>query len=91
MLELRFTARFKKDYRKAKKQGRDLAKLHEALDILCQQSALPERMRDHSLAGNYVGLRECHIEPDWLLVYYVDDEQIVLTAVRTGSHSDLLK
>ncbi|MDO4289748.1 MAG: type II toxin-antitoxin system YafQ family toxin [Eggerthellaceae bacterium] len=90
MLKLEFTTKFKKDFKRVKKQGKDLAKLKVVLDLLCKQDKLPANLRDHSLEGNYKGHRELHVEPDWLLIYRVNDDALVLTAVRTGSHSDLL-
>lgn len=90
MLELRFTSKFKKDYKRLKRQGKDLAKLETALEMLVRGEALSESMRDHSLGGTYRGHRECHIEPDWLLIYRVDEGGLVLVAARTGSHSELL-
>lgn len=87
---LEYTAQFKKDYKLAKKRGRDMGKLEEALQCLCTGETLPEAMRDHQLVGNYRGHRECHIEPDWLLIYRIDGACLVLTAVRTGTHADLL-
>ena len=90
MLELKSTTRFKRDYKRIKKQGKDSAKLREVLNAIANQEALPERMHDHLLLGNYGGHRECHIEPDWLLIYLVDEGELILTAVRTGSHSELL-
>ena len=90
MLELRFTAKFKKDYKRIKKQGKDLSKLESTLETLMRGEALSEAMRDHSLGGAYRGHRECHIEPDWLLIYRVDEDRLLLTATRTGSHSELL-
>lgn len=90
MLEIKFTAKFKKDIKKAKKQGKDVFRLYEVLDALAHQNPLPEKMHDHLLSGNYGGHRECHIEPDWLLIYLINEGELVLTAVRTGSHSELL-
>ena len=90
MLELKSTTRFKRDYKRIKKQGKDSAKPREVLNAIANQEALPERMHDHLLLGNYGGHRECHIEPDWLLIYLVDEGELILTAVRTGSHSELL-
>ena len=90
MLELRFTAKFKKDFKRIKRQGKDLSKLERALEALMRQEVLPETMRDHSFGGAYRGHRECHIEPDWLLIYRIDEEGLVLVATRTGSHSELL-
>ncbi|WP_308622800.1 type II toxin-antitoxin system YafQ family toxin [uncultured Enorma sp.] len=90
MLELRFTAKFKKDYKRIKRQGKDLSKLERTLEALVRQEVLPEAMRDHSLGGTYRGHRECHIESDRLLLYRIDEEGLVLVATRTGSHSELL-
>ena len=90
MYQLKFTAKFKKDFKRIKRQGKDLSKLRAALELLMQGQPLPEAFRDHSLSGVYRGHRECHIEPDWLLIYRVDEESVVLTATRTGSHSELL-
>lgn len=90
MLELKFTAKLKKDFKMAKKQGRDMTKLRDVLELLSYRKSLPETMRDHLLSGNYHGHRECHIEPDWLLIYKIDEKELILTAVRVGSHSDLL-
>lgn len=89
MLNIFYTSQFKKDYKKAKKQGRDLEKLKKVLSILQVEQSLPESYRDHSLTGNYTGFRECHISPDWLLVYKIDNNQLILTLARLGSHSDL--
>ena len=88
-LKLVATTQFKKDYKKAKKRGLDLSELQAVLDKLCAEEQLEERHRDHSLAGNYIGFRECHIRPDWLLIYAIDKGQLILTASRTGTHSDL--
>lgn len=90
MLELRFTSKFKKDYKRLKRQGKNLAKLEVALEMLVRGEALSESMRDHSLGGTYRGHRECHIEPDWFLIYRIDAGRLVLVAARTGSHSELL-
>ena len=89
MMELRFTAKFKKDYKRIKRQGKDISKLESALEVLVRGEAVPEAMRDHSLGGTYRGHRECHIDPDWLLIYRVESDALTLTAVRTGSHADL--
>ncbi len=90
MLSLRFTAKFKKDYKRIKKQGKNLSKLEQALEMLVREETLPAAMHDHSLGGTYQGHRECHIEPDWLLIYRIEEDGLVLVATRTGSHSDLL-
>ena len=89
MYEIKYTSKFKKDYKRVKRQGRDLSKLENALMALQRGDALSERMRDHELGWNYKGHRECHLEPDWLLIYRVDGNELTLTATRTGSHSEL--
>lgn len=89
MLTLITTSQFRKDYKRAQKRGYDLSKLKEILDLLLTQQPLPERHRDHALTGNYIGFRECHIQPDWLLIYTVNHGELILTASRTGTHADL--
>ena len=71
------------------KQGRNLAKLAEIITILMAENGLPDRNRDHQLSGEYSGRRECHIEPDWLLIYKINKDQGILYLIRTGSHSEL--
>ena len=89
MLILRTTSKFRKDYKLAKKRGLDLGLLEEVIDQLLNEKPLDKKYRDHALTGNYIGFRECHIQPDWLLIYAVDQGQLVLTVARTGTHSDL--
>lgn len=89
MLDLAYTAKFKRDVRTQRKRGADLSKLDAAILSLRKGEALPPNMRDHALSGVYRGHRECHIQPDWLLIYRIDEDALILTAVRTGSHSDL--
>jgi len=91
MLKLEFTGQFKKDYKLAVKRGCNPSKLEEAITILCNEQPLPEIYRDHALVNsrNYAGMRECHIQPDWLLVYKVFQETLILKLIRTGTHSDL--
>ena len=72
-----------------KKRGKDLAKLEDVLSILASGRSLPDTARDHQLIGNYAGFRECHIEPDWLLIYRLDEAVLTLIATETGSHADL--
>lgn len=83
------TTQFKKDYKRVKKRGFDMTELQVVLDKLCAEESLDERYRDHALAGSYVGFRECHIRPDWLLVYAINEDRLILIASRTGTHSDL--
>ena len=87
--EIRFTNRFKKDIKLAKKQGKDLDKLFKIIEKLVQGKTLEAKYRDHSLTGDYKGTRECHIEPDWLLIYEIFEDVLVLSLQRVGSHSDL--
>lgn len=90
MLRLEFTVKFKRDYKRMKKRGADFTRLRSGLEMLQTREPLPSSMCDHDLTGPYKGHRECHIAPDWLLIYRIDDTALVLTAVRTGSHTDLL-
>lgn len=85
------TLQFKKDYRLAMKRGLQIALLDEAITLLAQGKELLRKYRDHALTGNWLGHRECHILPDWLLIYQIKDDVLVLTLARTGSHSDLLE
>ena len=89
MLQLKTTTQFRKDYKRMKKQGRDMNLLREVIEELLAENVLDRKYRDHALAGNYIGFRECHIQPDWLLIYSVNHGQLILTASRTGTHSDL--
>lgn len=89
--EVKFTNQFKKDLKLAKKQNKDLDKLFEVVNILADGGTLDVRYRDHDLSGNYKGARECHIEPDWLLVYEIREEVLVLMLYRLGTHSELFK
>ena len=89
--EVKFTSQFKRDLKLATKQNKDLTKLFLVINDLSDGKALDARYHDHELSGNYRGVRECHIEPDWLLVYEIHDEVLVLMLYRLGSHSDLFK
>ena len=89
MNEIFQTSQFKKDYKRAKKRGKDLEKLKHVVGLIFDGKPLDERHRDHALTGNWVGSRDCHIEPDWILIYRVEDESLYLE--RTGTHSDLFK
>ncbi len=89
--EVKFTTQFKKDLKLAQKQGKSVEKLFEVIELLANGEVLPTKCRDHDLTGNYKGCRECHIEPDWLLIYEVFEETVVLMLYRTGSHSELFK
>ena len=84
------TSQFKKDYKLAMKRNLNISLLKEVVALLSMGEKLPEKYRDHALTGNWVGHRECHILPDWLLIYRIENDILVLTLSRTGSHSDLL-
>lgn len=87
MLEVVYSSRFKRDLRQCAKRQLDLTKLQTVIDTLRAPATLPAQNRDHDLTGNYSGFRECHVSPDWLLIYRVDGNALLLA--RTGSHSDL--
>jgi len=89
MLKIRYQNRFKKDYKKMLKRGRDMRLLAQLVTLLCSGEPLPEKCRDHPLSGNYLGYRECHIQPDWLLIYKIDRHTLTLVLTRTGTHGDL--
>ena len=80
---------YRKDYVKVLKQGRNIDKLNYVINKLVNNEKLEEKYRDHRLIGKYLGCCECHIEPDWILIYRLESERIVLYLLRTGSHSDL--
>ncbi len=89
--QVKFTAAFKKSYKLMKKRGFNMEELDTVVDILRRGQALDDKYRDHSLAGNYTGFRECHIKPNWLLIYLIENNILTLTLVDTGTHSDLFK
>lgn len=89
MLQIEFTTQFKKDYQLTLKRGYNPQKLVEVISMLQREIILPPEYRDHKLQGQYSGYRECHIAPDWLLIYRVKQEVLTLVLSRTGSHSDL--
>ena len=88
-LTIKTTKRFDKDLKKLKKRKYDLKLLTKIINKLSDSEVLPEKYRDHYLTGDYKGFRECHIQPDWLLIYKIDKNILVLTLSRTGTHSDL--
>jgi mRNA interferase YafQ len=89
MLTLKATSQFRKDYKLAKKRGLDTSRLDEVIEKLLHETLLENHYCDHALTGKYRSFRECHIAPDWLLVYATNNKTLVLTVARTGSHSDL--
>lgn len=86
---VKVTTGFKKDYKRALRRGMNLALLEQVVALLAMGEPLPERHRDHALSGDWGDYRECHILPDWLLIYRIEGQMLVLTLARTGSHSDL--
>lgn len=90
MLKVKFTSAYKKSYKLMKKRGLNLSLLDDVVETLRQGKILEERYRDHELKGKLQGFRECHIQPDWLLIYLIENDILTLTLVDTGSHSDLL-
>ncbi|MCG2813426.1 MAG: type II toxin-antitoxin system YafQ family toxin [Thermodesulfovibrionales bacterium] len=89
MLNVKTTNKFEKDFELMIRQGKDIEKLKIIMRMLAREGSLDQRHRDHKLTGNYISNRECHVEPDWLLVYRVDIKEKTITFVRTGSHSGL--
>ncbi len=87
--QIEMSTRFKKDYKLAQKRGYDISLLKEVIGILASGEQLPEKYYDHPLSGDYKGCRECHILPDWLLIYRVEKDLLILGLTRTGTHSDL--
>jgi len=88
-LNIQYTTQFKKDYKRIKKQNKNLSKLRAVIEKLVEGQALEPKYRDHQLSGNWHGHRDCHIEPDWILIYKITDNDLYLE--RTGSHSELFK
>ena len=91
MLKLYTTGQFRKDYKRMKKRGCNIQLLEEVIDTFLEEKTLAAKHKDHALTGDYTGFRECHIQPDWLLIYCIDHGKLILTAARKGSHSDLFE
>ena len=89
MLKVRYSARFKKDFKLVQKRGCDTGLFEEIVSLICNEKPLPPKNNDHALSGNYSGFRECHIIPDWLLIYKVEKDILTLSLTRTGTHSEL--
>ncbi len=91
MLKIEYQGQFKKDFKLAVKRGCNIAELQKVILLLASEQPLPEKYRDHALvnSGVYKDVRECHIQPDWLLIYKVQKDCLILKLIRTGSHSDL--
>lgn len=90
-LDITWTSQFKKDYKLAMKRNLDIDLLDDIIRKLANREKLPDKNKDHALTGNWVGHRECHIQPNWLLIYRIEDDLLVLTLSRTGAHSDLFE
>ena len=89
MYKIRPSIKFQKDLKRVQKRGYDISLLTDVLNILANGEPLPAKYKDHNLSGNYKGCRECHISPDWLLIYEVANGELILYLIRTGTHSDL--
>lgn len=89
MYSVEYTNRFKKDIKRAIKRGYDLALIEKAIDLLQNTGKLPAQYEPHSLSGKYAGMHECHIKPDWLMVWEQNDDKLTLLFLATGTHSDL--
>ena len=87
--KLKPTKKFQKDLKRIEKRGYKMDLLTEVLVILANGETLPEKYKDHALKGNYAGYRECHIDPDWLLIYKIQKDLLILALTRTGTHADL--
>ena len=89
MYIVKFTTTYKKSYKLMKKRGLDLSLLDNVVDTLRQSKQLDTKYHDHALRGKFKGFRECHIKPDWLLVYLIENDILTLTLVDTGTHADI--
>ena len=89
MLTIKYESTFKKDFKRVVKRGYQISLMETVIDMLANEIPLPPKYKDHPLAGNYADCRECHITPDWLLIYRKNDRELILTLTRTGTHSDL--
>lgn len=88
---VKLTSQFRRDYKLAMKRGLEIELLDKTIVCLAEGAPMPEGNRDHALTGSWSGYRECHIRPDWLLIYRIENDELILTLTRTGSHSDLFE
>ena len=86
---LKATGKFKKNYKMMMRRGYDMSHINSVIDILRRGEKLDEKYKDHILSGEFLGYHECHIKPDWLLVYAINDDVLILTLIETGTHSDI--
>ncbi|MEM9103302.1 MAG: type II toxin-antitoxin system YafQ family toxin [Pseudomonadota bacterium] len=91
MRSIEYTAQYKRDLKRVKKRGKPLAKLVKVMTYLKNEERLPRNLKDHALKGEFIGCRECHLEPDGLLVYELIEKEKVVLFIRTGTHADLFK
>lgn len=89
MLTIKYETTFKKDFKRIIKRGYNIQLLEDVIEILASGQLLPEKYKDHNLTGNYYDCRECHITPDWFLIYKINNNELILYLTRTGTHSDL--
>ena len=89
MLTIKYETSFKKDFKRIVKRGYDIRLFEEVIEMLVTGNELPPKYKDHSLIGDYADCRECHITPDWLLIYQIKENELILYLTRTGTHSDL--
>ena len=89
MLQISMTAAFRRDLRRCIKRGLPRHELEAAAQLIAAEEALPAQYHDHALSGEFIGCRECHIRPDWLLIYRIDHGALILVLTRTGTHADL--
>ena len=89
MYNVEYSTKYKKQYRKMVKRGLNMALLDEVVDMLVSGQTLPSKYRDHYLKGDWKGFKECHVAPDWLLIYKIENDTLLLTLQQTGTHSDL--
>ena len=89
MLTIKYETTFKKDFKRIIKRGYNIRLLEDVIEILASGQVLPEKYKDHNLTGNYYDCRECHITRDWLLIYKINNNELILYLTRTGTHSDL--
>lgn len=89
MLKIRYLRKFKRDLKRLQKQGKNMEKLKTVIRLLCEGKKLPSKYSDHPLKGGWSDFHDCHIEPDWVLIYRVEQEELLLVLARSGSHSEL--
>lgn len=89
MYAIKPTAKFQRDVKRAERRGYNMSLLTGVVKLLASGETLPQKFKDHDLSGDYIGCRECHITPDWLLIYRISQEKLILVLSRTGTHSDL--